>query len=313
MSRLVAERELWPTLSDGTAASPWPATVPGRAQRVHADPAAGRATVSWLPGDPGSSPIDHYRVTAFPGGATRVVPATRLSIDFDGLDNGTPYTFTVNAFNKHGAGLVTAPSDAVTPMIPTALTVAGTPSATYGDDARVRLRFTRPDTGAALRGRVIEIEQRVAGTPGWLPWRTVTTTKHGWASLTVPHPERALSLRYSYAGTDGVRSAETVVRVAVSTGITAHLSTDRVRSGHPVVIRGRIAPGVSGVTVRRQAFTRGRWHVLQTTTTGADGTYAFTFRPQARHRAVRHVRVVVAAFDHRSRGYSSTRAIAVHH
>ena len=312
MSRLVADRGVWPQLSDGRVATPWPAAVPGEAQRVHADPAAGRATVSWMPGDAGSSPIDHYRVTASPGGASRVVPATRLSVDFDGLENGTPYTFTVEAFNRHGTGEVTSPTDAVTPMIPSALTVAGSPAATYGDDAHVRLRATRPDTHGPLRDRVVEVEKRVAGSNTWLPWRTVTTDAQGWASVTLHNPQHSLALRYTYAGATGVRPAKTVVPVAVRNAVTAHLSKKRVRSGRAVVIRGHVNPALAGTTVRRQAYYRGRWHVLQTSETDASGAYDFTFRPHARHRTVRHVRVVVAAFDHRTRGYSVTRSVVIH-
>lgn len=312
MSRLVADREMWPTLSDGSTGTPWPAAVPGAAQRVHADAAAGRATVSWMPGDPGSTAIDHYRITASPGGETRVVPATRLSAVVDGLQNGTPYTFSVTAFNKHGAGRLTDPTDAVTPMIPTALTVAGAPSAQYGRDARVRLRFTRPDTDRALRGRDLVVEKRVAGTDQWLPWRTVTTTDRGWASVTVHHPSHSLALRYTYDGPVGVRSARQVVAVTVHNDVSARVSRHRVHSGHPVVMRGHIAPGVGGVTVRRQAYYGGRWHLAATTTTGADGGYSFTFRPTARHRTVKHWRVMVAGFGHRSSGYSATRSVVVH-
>src|SRR4051794_9481612 len=277
MSRLVADREMWPDLSDGRVTSPWAAAVPGRAQRVHADPAAGRATVSWLPGDAGSSPIDHYRVTASPGGATKVVPATRLSVRFDGLRNGTPYTFTVAAFNRLGAGVLTNPTDAVTPMIPAALTAVGSPTATYGGSPRVRLRFTRPDTGAPLGKRVIEVEKRVAGTNVWAPWRTVTTDARGFAAVTLHQPRHKLALRYTYAGSVGVRSARTVVPVNVRNGVSAHLSRHRVHTGRAVVVRGHVAPQAAGVTVRRQAYYGGRWHVEQATRTDAAGAYAFTF------------------------------------
>lgn len=76
----------------------------------------GTITVAWEPPiDTGSAPITGYRVTANPGG--RVVDTTSLSTAVAGLDQQTPYTFTVTALNVHGAGLPTAASRPVRPAI----------------------------------------------------------------------------------------------------------------------------------------------------------------------------------------------------
>jgi GH25 family lysozyme M1 (1,4-beta-N-acetylmuramidase) len=311
MSRLMVDKEVWPELSDAESEPAWVQSEPGPAQRVHADPAAGRATVAWMPGDPGSAPIEHYRVTAMPGGATRVVPATQLSVVIDGLDNGTPYTFTVTPLNRVGAGLTPKVTNPVTPRVPTALTPAGYPSTTYGDNAKVRLRFTRPDTGAPLAGREIRIEKRVAGEGVWEPWRTVTTGPRGWTGVKLHQPAHNVDLRYTFDAPESMRPAQKVVSVAVSNDVTARLSKGRVHSGHRVVLRGHTTPGAAGVTVRRQAYYGHAWHVVQQARTDASGRYAFAFRPHARHRVVKHMRVVVEAFDHRSRGASGTKSLVV--
>lgn len=79
-------------------------------------PKAGDVTVSWTPpADVGTSPIDTYRATAEPGGAscTAVAPATSCVIS--GLDPSIKYTFAVLAANASGFGTPSAASPEVNP------------------------------------------------------------------------------------------------------------------------------------------------------------------------------------------------------
>jgi hypothetical protein len=100
-------------------------TAPGAPTGVSALPGWESATVSWVPGSDGGSPVTTYTVTAIPDAplisAAAVVtcpvapPAT--SCTMTGLSNETTYTFTVTATNKNGTSPASAPSNAVTPPV----------------------------------------------------------------------------------------------------------------------------------------------------------------------------------------------------
>ncbi len=91
---------------------------PSAPTAVAAVPGDGSATVSWVaPTDAGSQPITGYTVTASPGGATCATTGAVTCV-FDGLTNGTPYTFTVITTSETSVSAPSAPSASVTPMPP---------------------------------------------------------------------------------------------------------------------------------------------------------------------------------------------------
>jgi GH25 family lysozyme M1 (1,4-beta-N-acetylmuramidase) len=315
MSRLLADTATWAGLSNGRVATPWPAATPGAPQQVRATGADRRATVSWLPGDTGSTDVRSYRVAASVAGSDTesgsvTVPATAVSAIVPGLTNGVAYTFTVQATNGRGPGMVSDPSTPVVPLVPTSTIVTAPTSTAYGDDALVRVRLVRPDTGAALAGRDLTVEQRSPGTSAWTAWETLTTGDNGWVGVRLSQLAHSVELRFSFTGPSGWHSTRVVVPVVVRSGITAKLSTSRVRAGHEVTMAGSITPAVAGVTVLRQGYYGHGWHVWASTTTLADGSYSFAFTPTAKTTDI--YRTVVAAFDGRSRGYSPVRTLRVH-
>jgi hypothetical protein len=92
---------------------------------------AGNASVSvtFVPGDAGSSAIDNYRVTCS-GGVTGFGTASPITVT--GLANGTTYTCTVAAHNSVGWSAESAPAGAVVPIAPP---ISRTFVASYGIDA----------------------------------------------------------------------------------------------------------------------------------------------------------------------------------
>ncbi len=95
------------------------ATVPGAPGTPTATAGAGQATVSWAaPASDGGSAITNYTVTSSPGGLTCTKASAPLTCDVTGLTNGTPYTFTVAATNAIGDSDPSAPSNEVTPNVP---------------------------------------------------------------------------------------------------------------------------------------------------------------------------------------------------
>jgi hypothetical protein len=94
-------------------------TVPGAPTDVGAAARNQSATVRWTaPADDGGSPITGYRITPHRNGTPQapivVNPAARTRT-VDGLQNGTPYRFTVAAINEIGTSADSGPSSDITP------------------------------------------------------------------------------------------------------------------------------------------------------------------------------------------------------
>jgi GH25 family lysozyme M1 (1,4-beta-N-acetylmuramidase) len=315
MSVFTEPDEMWDILRSGRGPSPWPAAAPGSPTHVNPNGGDESIAVTWLPGDTGSSPVQHYRVTAAPSdGAPEtsvVVSGTTTQATLAGLTNGLPYTVTVTAANSRGYGSPSELGSSVTPLVPTVLTVDGPTSFDLGTDARVAVRLIRPDRSRALAGRTVTIEQRVHGATGtgWAPFGTETTNQDGWIVLHTPRPQHSFDLRYSYTAPAGWQNATRVVTVFVRNRATAAMSRHKIRSGHMVTMRGHLIPSLAGFRVQRQAYYGGRWHKLGSTTTGDHGDYSFRFAPAA--KGGHDYRVVAPAFDGRAHGYSPVRHVRV--
>jgi hypothetical protein len=118
------------------------------------------ARVSWAAPSSGG-PVASYKVTPYVGSAAqapKVVtgspPATTTTVT--GLTTGTTYTFTVQALNANGAGAVSAPSNAVTPVgavVPTAPT--GVAAEAGSQSARVTWTPASSDGDSTITGQTV--------------------------------------------------------------------------------------------------------------------------------------------------------------
>jgi hypothetical protein len=91
----------------------------------------GQATVSFTPpSSNGGRAITSYTVVSSPGGIQATGAGSPISVT--GLDNDTPYTFTVTATNAVGTGPASDPSNEVTPMAGIPTLTADSPSAAAG-------------------------------------------------------------------------------------------------------------------------------------------------------------------------------------
>jgi hypothetical protein len=98
-----------------------PLDVPDKPRDVDAAAGtAGTAHVEWdaPTADSKRAAVTGYEIVASPGGAVKTVAAGTTTVDFDGLDAGTAYTFRVRANSEVGFGAESEPSAPVTPADP---------------------------------------------------------------------------------------------------------------------------------------------------------------------------------------------------
>ena len=148
MSELLADPTTFDALADGTVATPWPPTAPGKPVSVKGAPGVARYGVlaaagrrhrrhHWLHGD--LAPAD----ASAPAQTVELGPTTGKAT-FTGLTNGAAYTFTVQARNGVGRGIIAAPTTTVVPQNPTAFTASGPSVLSYGAAATVHGLFAAP-------------------------------------------------------------------------------------------------------------------------------------------------------------------------
>lgn len=308
LSRWVSAPEDWTAVSDGMVATAWAPAAPGAPVNVHASPGSTTATVSWLPGDAGTSAITGYQVVVQPGGRAVTVDGQTTRATVTGLTNGAAYTFTVTARNGVGVGASSRPTAPVVPVAPTALTVTAPASLPYGQLIRVRAVLTRTDIGRPLVGAPVEVDVRPHGQGAWTPNALLTTDAGGAVSTALPSPT-SIDVRIRYAGRSDIAPATAWRTVFVRTVVHRRLTARRSVPGRAVMLLGTIGPAVSGVTVWRQGFYGGRWHVLAITHTSPTGAFSFRIVPRARGTFV--IRAVALSAAGRAPGYSQLARLYV--
>ena len=299
MSRFVGDPESWRLLSDGRLPNPWPAQTPGPPQNVSVEYRGGDATVRWMPGDTGSTDVRSYVVTLSPGGQSVTVDGTTFAATLHGLERGQTYEISVAARNAVGRGSWRHLTY-VAPLLRAVLDAPRPDGIVYGADGVARVRLTRA-SGEPLAGRHIVVARRTVETETWQPLPDLVTDSRGRAVLNLPQPAASQELLFRYAD-KGWRPVEQLQTLWVRSAVTAALTGDSAAVGQPVTLSGTVAPGVSGVTVRRQEFVDGTWQTVETGLTLAGGSYAFAFTPTTPGAHV--YRVMAARFPGFLAGYS---------
>jgi titin len=195
-----------------------PRAIPSPVQSVVVSASAGKATVSWVPGFNGGTPIQSYKVVSSPGGNICTVNAPSTQCVIDNLKNGSNYTFSVIAVNDAGSSQ---------PLLSTSTLIAGTPSAPLAlkvkpGDGMITVTFAPP--AVALNG----------GTP----IINYTVYVNDEVACTVA-PAKLLSCMVS----DLENGTPQIVRVTSNNLVGTSASTAEV-----VSTPGRVAGPVTGVT-----------------------------------------------------------------
>ena len=193
-----------------------PRAIPSAVQTVIVSAATNQATISWLPGFNGGSPIQSYQVTSSPGGARCEAAGAATQCVIQNLVNGTQYTFSVVAVNVAGSSA---------PALSSKTLIAGTAN------PPVALKV-KPGDG------MITVSFAPPAISGGTPITNYTVYVNDEVGCTVA-PAKILS-----CVVNGLENGTPqIVRVTANNLIGPSVSTSEV-----VATPGRVSSAVSGVT-----------------------------------------------------------------
>ena len=160
---------------------------------------------------------------------------------------------------------------------PATLAGQATADLTFGQSGAVA--GTLRAGGHSVAHAPVTLQKWVTGD-GWRVVARATTDANGHVRLTV-RPRQPTSFRF-VAGRTWSRTSATmagsVVHVRYAVAVKPLRSRISVRPGGRVELAGKVQPGSVGLAVVLQARNGNRWVVRGTTSTRADGTFAFARR-----------------------------------
>ena len=185
---------------------------------------------------------------------------------------------------------------------------SGPTKVAYGQTVTVTAQLTADDGTPVVDAPVTVSTTTSTGVLGSRVVDSPVSDATGVVSVEL-RPTAAGEIRFAFAGSDDADAAVASRPIAVASAVTAHLNATTVRPGLTVRLSGRVTPGWRRFVVYREMLSHGVWHVVATTTTGADGAYSFKIRPTTAAHLV--YRIVVAARGTLARSISSTERLTV--
>ena len=201
------------TGSFGLSALATPSTTPSAPTAVSATMVNYGATVSWtVPASNGGTAVTGYvvRAIATGSGVSRGFAFTTAATSqtVTGLVDGTTYTFTVQAVNNSGPGLVSAPSNSVVPAGPPGAPADVTVSSDWsGTVAGTTISWLTPDiAGSAITGYTVAATDHTNAANSTSCISGGSRLANSWRSCTVTGLVAGDDYSYSVTATNGIGS-----------------------------------------------------------------------------------------------------------
>ncbi len=247
----------------------------------------GGAALQWEASSDTGSGVDHY-VIYLEGDATAT--ATTASHVVNGLENGTSYTFYVQAVDKVGNVGGMSNEASVTPAVqlPSALTIARDLNAIYyWWTAKISGRLTEAGTTTGIQASNVEIQQRRVGLTAWStapPGVAAVTTAANGSYLFGSRPAYNTDYRAFWPGS-GTHTSITspIVRVHVRPRVYLNASTYSIRRGRTLVLTGNVIPRRGGKLMQVRYRYGKYWKNLGLAKTDYTSASRYTYRYTPRY------------------------------
>jgi prepilin-type N-terminal cleavage/methylation domain-containing protein len=210
------------------------------------------ANVSWIAPASNGSPITGYTVTSSPGGYTCTTSGA-TSCTVTGLTIGSSYTFTVTATNAAGTGPASAPSTAVTLVMPPSAPTSVTATSNANTQSVIAWGAPASNGGSAITGFA------VTSSPG-----SFTCTTTGTLSCTVTGLTNGTSYTFTVTATNAAGTGPTSAPSASATPATV--------PGAPTGVTAIVASTTSAALSWTAPVSNGGSVITMYTVTSADAT-----------------------------------------
>jgi plastocyanin len=261
-------------------------SAPGPVATFAANPADRQVFLSWTYTKPAD--FDHFEVRRFgpadPAEGHVIYGGTALKVTATGLTNGTAYTFAIRAVDFAG-GMSAAETATATPvLLPTSLTITRSAAkVVYGQSVTIRgtLRYTKAGVVRRLRGEVVRLYGRRAGTTTWQLLATRRSNSDGnVAARLTPSVSRSYKWKHAQTVFYGPSSSPRT-SVLVRARLSASVSSVFTGVGDPVYFRGAVRPLRPGRPVHLQRRVGGSWTRVGTAKLSSTGRYTLPYTPRS--------------------------------
>jgi hypothetical protein len=150
----------------------------------------------------------------------------------------------------------------------------------FGRRAALAGKLTSGDGTPLADAQVLVLQRPDGPAAAWTPVASLRTSPKGVFTYMAPAGV-SRALRFSYAGTPTIRSAEREVIIGVAAATSFRVNRPRLRNGQAVAFSGRLLGGgvpAGGKLVELQVLLRGSWRTFATLHSDDRGAWRYVYR-----------------------------------